>query len=248
MNLHAQIAKWIEKQVKAAGAKGCVVGLSGGVDSATVAALCKKAFPKTTLALIMPCFSNPLDRQHALLVAQKFGIETKEIELTPALQALYRCLEGKECLPDYKDLASANLRPRLRMSALYYFANKLNYLVVGTGNKSEVVMGYFTKYGDGGVDIEPLGGLLKKEVRELAKKLGVPKEVLNKPPSAGLWHGQTDEGEMGITYGELDKIIEAIESGKEKKCNPKLLAKVKKRMRQSRHKFSAPPVFKAKEI
>jgi NAD+ synthase len=129
------------------------------------------------------------------------------------------------------------------MAALYYFANKLNYLVVGTGNKSEVVMGYFTKYGDGGVDIEPLGGLLKKEVRKLAQQLGVPQAVIAKPPSAGLWHGQTDEEEMGITYDALDQIIEAIESGKEKKCSPNLLAKVKKRMRQSRHKFSSPPVF-----
>jgi NAD+ synthase len=154
-------------------------------------------------------------------------------------------LEGKGYAHKVKDLPAANLRPRLRMTTLYYFANKLNYLVVGTGNKSEVVMGYFTKYGDGGVDLEPLGGLLKSEVKKLARKLGIPKVVINKAPSAGLWHGQTDEGEMGITYDELDKIIAVLGSKQEKQCSTNLLKKVKNRMRSSKHKFLAPPVFKA---
>ena len=244
MSLSKKISDWINERVEIAGAKGCVVGLSGGIDSSVVAALCKKAFSKNILGVIMPCFSNPEDQAHAQALAQKFSIETVEVDLSEALESLYKGLEKKKYSPDTcNDLACANLRPRLRMSTLYYFANKNNYLVVGTGNKSELVMGYFTKYGDGGVDLEPLGGLLKKRVSELAAELQIPQEIIDKPPSAGLWHGQTDESEMGITYAELDKIIEAIEAKKEKECDPKLLEKIKRTMTTSRHKSCAPPVF-----
>ena len=140
-------------------------------------------------------------------------------------------------------MAYANLKPRLRMCALYYFAQKLNYLVAGTGNKSELVVGYFTKYGDGGVDILPLVGLLKTEVRQLAKELKIPREIIEKTPSAGLWHGQTDEGEMGITYEELDRIIVAIGRKKIKGISKAKLSKVKKMMRGSLHKRAPIPVF-----
>jgi NAD+ synthase len=138
------------------------------------------------------------------------------------------------------DLPIANLKPRLRMLTLYYFANKLNYLVVGTGNKSELTMGYFTKYGDGGVDILPLGDLLKTEINKLAAELGVPREIIDKPPSAGLWAGQTDEGEMGITYAELDKIL----SGEPKGILQEKIDLVKSREALSRHKRALPDIFK----
>jgi NAD+ synthase len=136
-------------------------------------------------------------------------------------------------------LATANLKPRLRMATLYYYANKLNYLVIGTGNRSELAMGYFTKYGDGGVDLLPLGNLLKTKVRELAKELKVPQEIIDRPPSAGLWHGQTDEGEMGISYAELDNIL----CGNLKGINTKKVRLVKGRQRACQHKCEPAQIF-----
>jgi NAD+ synthase len=129
------------------------------------------------------------------------------------------------------------------MITLYYFANNLNYLVAGTGNKSEALVGYFTKYGDGGVDILPLGGLLKTEVRELARELDIPEKIIDKTPSAGLWQGQTDEAELGITYQDLDKTLQALESGKTSALPPKLVAKVKNLIAISEHKRRPPPIF-----
>ena len=130
------------------------------------------------------------------------------------------------------------------MSVLYYFANSLNYLVVGTGNRSEFQIGYFTKYGDGGCDILPLAGLLKREVRKLAKDLGIPNEIIVRPPSAGLWKGQTDEGEIGLEYDDLDRCLVAIKNGKTKGIEKKSLAKVKSMVRASDHKRKMPPIFK----
>ncbi|MCK4307002.1 NAD(+) synthase, partial [candidate division WOR-3 bacterium] len=142
----------------------------------------------------------------------------------------------------------ANLKPRLRMLILYYFANKLNYLVAGTGNKSELTVGYFTKYGDGGVDILPLGGLLKTQVIELAKELKIPQKIIEKVPSADLWKGQTDEGELGISYAELDKIILAIESGNSETTDPMVLNKLRNLMQVSEHKRLPIPIFKNLEF
>ena len=130
------------------------------------------------------------------------------------------------------------------MLTLYYYANQLNYLVVGTGNKSEAVMGYCTKYGDGGVDILPLADLLKTQVRELARDLEIPEAIISKPPSAGLWSGQTDEGEMGITYDDLDRIIVSLKTGQTKGLDSALVKKVKEKMKASEHKRCMPPVFK----
>lgn len=238
-----KIVAWIRKQVATAGAKGCVFGLSGGVDSAVVGALCKKACPENVLGLLMPCFSREEDLKHALQVAEEFSILTKQVDLDAALAALYQAFEGKLYDGRPGELAVANIKPRLRMIALYYFANQHNYLVVGTGNKSEAVMGYFTKYGDGGVDILPLGGLLKFQVKKLAKELGIPQEIINKTPSAGLWPGQTDEGEMGMTYTELDKIILGMAKNDLSGLDAKLIRKVKQNLTASGHKRSPPPVF-----
>ena len=238
-----EIAAWIKKQVQAAGAQGCVFGLSGGLDSSVVGVLCKKAFPDSTLALLMPCFSHKEDLKSAQALAEKFSLSTKLIDLEPACNQLYVQLEGKAYDPGEMNLAIANLKPRLRMITLYYHANKLNYLVVGTGNKSEAVMGYYTKYGDGGVDILPLGGLLKSEVKELAKELEIPAQIIDKKPSAGLWHGQTDEEEMGITYAVLDKIIMGMEKNDLSGLDPKLTNKVKQKMVETGHKRRMPPIF-----
>lgn len=238
MELADKISGWIKEKVKASGMKGCILGLSGGVDSAVAALLCKKAFSNNTLALILPCHSLSEDVEHAQAFAKKFSIDTKLINLTPVLETFYITLEGKT-YRDQKDLCIANLKPRLRMAALYYFANKMNYLVIGTGNKSELTMGYFTKYGDGGVDLLPLGDLTKTEVRKLAQELSIPQEIIEKAPSAGLWHGQTDEGEMGIAYAELDNIISGDISGIAKDK----IELVNKRKMNSEHKRQLPEIF-----
>ncbi len=202
-NLSVKISNWIKKQVGKAHAKGVVFGLSGGVDSAVVSVLCKNVFPENHLALILPCFSSKKDLADAELIVKKFGLNSKTVELEEVFLSLCKILDVD---PKSKDLFVANIKPRLRMIVLYFFANKLNYLVVGTGNKSELTMGYFTKYGDGGVDILPLGDLTKTQVYKLAKVLNIPQRIIKKPPSAGLWVGQTDEKEMGIKYKVLNKI------------------------------------------
>lgn len=239
MNLASKISNWIKQKVLEANSRGCVLGISGGLDSAVTALLCQRAFPRNTLALILPSHSQQADLQSARDFAKKFSIDCREIDLTEIFDAFYLALEGKD-YKNEKDISIANLKPRLRMAALYYFANKFNYLVVGTGNKSELRMGYFTKYGDGGVDILPLGDLLKTEVRSLAVELKIPGEIIDKPPSAGLWPGQTDEGEMGISYAELDKIF----SGKLEGIAKDKIELVKRKELLSRHKRELPHIFK----
>jgi NAD+ synthase len=238
MELAYYISEWIKEKVREAGAEGVVLGISGGVDSALTGALAKKALGDKVLGLFMPCHSNPTDLEHARLVADKFGIKTEYVDLSPVFDRLMASL------PRGSDLAVANLKPRLRMATLYYFANSRNYLVAGAGNKSEITVGYFTKYGDGGADLLPLGDLLKSQVRELARELGVPEEIIGKPPSAGLWPGQTDEGEMGITYDELDRTISAIEKGDTSGCDEAILERVKAMMAASEHKRQLIPVCK----
>lgn len=231
----ANLVSWLQEQVRSAGAGGAVVGLSGGVDSAVVAALCRRAFGEHVLGLIMPCHSDPRDREDALLVAETFHLPYKEIVLDDVFDLLLRLFDPAGQAPA-SDMAAANLKPRLRMLTLYYHANRHNYLVVGTGNKSELTVGYFTKYGDGGVDLLPLGNLVKREVYALAAYLGVPERVRQKPPSAGLWPGQTDEGEMGLTYAELD---EYLLTGRGR---PEVQEVVRRLSRASEHKRRLPAI------
>jgi len=202
-----KLVLWIRDKVVAAGGKGVVAGMSGGLDSSVVAVLCHRAFPQNMLGVIMPCYSWQEDKEHALMVADKFSIPTTEVVLDDILDALLQVLPSYKTDPTVSQLAQGNLRPRLRMLTLYYLANQLKYMVVGSSNKSELSVGYFTKYGDGGVDIIPLGNLVKGQVRGLASYLGIPQAIIDKPPSAGLWQGQTDEGEMGLSYEELDRYL-----------------------------------------
>ncbi|MFH0763017.1 MAG: NAD(+) synthase [Candidatus Omnitrophota bacterium] len=238
--MRKRIVRWIRVQVKQSGAKGVVMGLSGGLDSSVTAALAKEALGKNRLlSLILPCHSHSRDLKDAETVARKLKIRAKTVDLGPIYDNLIKIL------PKAEGLSVHNLKPRLRMIALYYFANKLNYLVCGTGNKSELMMGYFSKYGDGGVDILPLGGLLKKDVKKLAQQLNLPCQIIEKAPSAGLWPGQTDEGEMGITYKELDDILERIDKKKRQASARKKVEMVKKAIRQSEHKRKGPQICPA---
>jgi len=230
-----RLTDWIKKSVLGAGKAGAVIGLSGGIDSAVVAVLCKRAFPDTTLAVIMPCCSNKTDITHANELAKKFDIRTEVVELEAAYESLLKAFPESKAYHKNDKLSTSNIKPRLRMITLYYLASQLNYLVVGTGNRSEIAIGYSTKYGDAGVDILPLGNLVKRQVNELAEYLGITKDIINKPPSAGLWEGQTDEGEMGLTYNELDRYLITGEATAQVKKKIESMAKA------SAHKRAMPP-------
>ncbi|MEW5867187.1 MAG: NAD(+) synthase [Bacillota bacterium] len=240
------LADWIRDQVSSAGARGVVVAISGGVDSAVVAALSARAMPGSILGLLLPAHNDPQDMEDARAVAQAFGIPTEVIDLAPLFDLAVESFERRATREDAKDatphhpgrpsVAVANLKPRLRMITLYYFANKLNYLVAGTGNRSEIEVGYFTKYGDGGVDILPIGGLVKTQVWELARFLGVPERVVSKTPTAGLWQGQTDEGEMGLTYRDLDRFLLTGQA------SPEVRERIARMHARSEHKRRCAPV------
>ncbi len=234
-----QITGWLKEKVTAAGASGTVVGLSGGLDSAVAAALCKRAFPDSTLGVIMPIQSDPLDAALARELAVSLNLDVREIDLGPIWEALLNILEKAVPVTDDDDpalrLARANVKPRLRMISLYYFAARMNALVIGTDNLSELTIGYFTKYGDGGVDLMPLANLTKGEVRELAVYLGVPSSIIARKPTAGLWHGQTDEEEMGFSYDVIDHYLLTGEGPAE------VADYIETMRRRSAHKRETPP-------
>jgi NAD+ synthase len=250
MSKSDRIAAWMRRQMTAAGARGFIVGLSGGVDSAVVARLSQLAAPGNVIAAILPCHSDPRDEHDAALVASHFSLATLRVDLTPTHEALAGDVQAALCaLPPQTRAASpsdplrgrvplANMKPRLRMTTLYFFANTLNYLVAGTGNKSELSIGYFTKYGDGGCDLLPIGNLVKSEVRALARELNVPQAIVDRPPTAGLWLGQLDEEEMGFTYADLERYLEGGAQG----VSPALAMKIERLMRISEHKRQLPPV------
>jgi NAD+ synthase len=202
------ILEFIGEKVRESKAKGVVVGLSGGIDSAVTALLCAKALgPDKVLNIFLPCGSTPLgDEKDVKDFCIHFGMELKVIDISVMVEAVKKSLPGTE---DRRLMGNA--MARLRMISLFHHAKLLSRVVMGTSNKSELLIGYFTKFGDGGADFSPLGDLYKTEVRELAKQLEVPKAILDKVPTAGLWEGQTDEGELGLTYGELDQILVGIE-------------------------------------
>ncbi len=229
-----KLANWIKYRVSDAGLEGVVIGLSGGLDSSVLAGLCGKAYPDNTLGLIMPCYSHAEDEEHARLVAEAFNIPIKVIVLDDIFD-LFMTKLGEEKDFSHGDLAIANVKPRLRMISLYYYAAEKKYLVAGSSNRSEIAVGYATKYGDSAVDIMPLANLLKSQVREIAEYLDVPREIIDKPPSAGLWSGQTDEGEMGITYAELDDYLLGREIDK------KVKETIDKMIKGAEHKKKLPP-------
>ena len=208
---------FIKSVLSESGAKGIVYGNSGGKDSALVGILCKAACDNT-VGIILPCTSKrnyDEDAADAKVVAQKYNIETRTVDLTPVKEAELKAFDGVATL---NAAALSNIAPRLRMLTLYAIAAAENRLVAGTGNKSEAYVGYFTKWGDGAHDFNPIADLTVTEIYEFLRYLDAPKCVIEKAPSAALFDGQTDETEMGVTYAELDSYLsgKAIEEEKKK--------------------------------
>lgn len=238
-----RIVDFIREQVEAANAEGVILGLSGGIDSAVVAFLCVRALGREkVLATIMPekGVTAEEDVADAIEIAKMLGIEYRVIEISDIVKML------TEKLGKANKSAEMNLKPRVRMMINYYYANGLNRLVAGTGNKSEISIGYFTKYGDGGVDFQPIGDLYKTEIFQFAKFLGVPEKIIRKKPTAGLSVGQTDEGEIGMSYAELDEILKMIEKGI--KRDDENFRRVLKLVNGSEHKRRLPPIPKVRDL
>jgi len=236
--LAEQIASWLKDYAVNAGAEGYVVGLSGGVDSATAAALAVKGLGKENVfGVMMPCHSDPMDQTFARMVTDWLDIDyftiTLDLPFTTLASTMPIALWGKD-----RKVIEGNMKARMRMTTLYTVARGFNYLVLGTGNKTECLLGYFTKYGDGGVDVLPLGDLYKTEVWELARELGVPQQIIDRPPTAGLWEGQTDEEEIGATYKQMDTWLQGEQMDVEWAVRFTLLESAAK------HKLEMPPIFR----
>lgn len=230
--------QWIKKMGEEARVKGMLVGISGGIDSAVVACLIKKAYPDHSLGVVLPINNTLADLEDAELLIRNCRIGRVSIDLTEIHHHLLEQVQEK--MGDlYNEtnnrITDANLRARLRMSTLYSIANNLNYMVVGTDNAAEILTGYYTKYGDGGVDILPIANLLKSEVYEWAKELEVPETIIKKAPSAGLWEGQTDEAEMGVSYAYIDEYLKGNDIPKKEK------EVIERLHRTSAHKRQLPP-------
>ncbi|MDC3412448.1 NAD(+) synthase [Aquibacillus sp. 3ASR75-11] len=240
-----QLVQWLREKLKETGMKGFIVGISGGIDSAVVAHLIKRSAPDASLGVIMPCKSNPDDKKDAESVVESCGIDKLTVDLTETHDIMFstirhQLIESGRLNDDQLKLADANLRARLRMSTLYAIAANHQYLVVGTDNAAEFYTGYFTKYGDGGVDLVPLVHQTKGEVREMAEYLGVPLQIIQKKPSAGLWEGQTDENEMGTTYNTIDTFLRG---GEIPQKDREIIERMHQNSEHKRQIASGPPKF-----
>lgn len=242
------ISIFIKDKLKESDSKGLIIGLSGGIDSSLVAYICAKAIGSDKiLGLILPSeTTSSEDLNDALTVARELGIKYKIVYIDDLIEPFPKLCD--EC--SNSDLANANLKARIRMMLLYYHSNAMKSIVVGTGNRTELLIGYFTKYGDGGVDILPIGNLYKTEICKIASYLGVPKNIVKKAPSAGLWKGQTDEGELGIKYESLDKILylmvdkglSTLEVSKCLKIPHDEILRIKEKVDAAKHKLSPPSI------
>jgi len=238
-----RIGEFMQRSVAAAGLKGVILGVSGGIDSALLSVLANKTFGKKAHFYFLPFFRRCPYRENVELLAKKFKIKIKIIELDKIIQ------QFAKILPPAGNVVYGNLKPRIRMAVLYYLAGLKKLMVLGTTNRSEMEIGYFTKYGDGGVDINPLGDLYKSEIMEMAADLKIPEDILENAPSAALWPGQTDEKELGIEYYLLDTILKLLNQGfgtREVSAFTDLpLEKIQKiidRKKANIHKLAVPPI------
>ncbi len=202
------ITEFIRTYVQNSGCKRVVLGLSGGIDSSVAAVLCKEALGKNNVfCLFMPDGVTPEeDRKHQEMLVKKFDLKSKHIDISSIVEQVSSVCENTD-----DKMTLSNIKARIRMILLYSYANETSSLVCGTSNKSELLIGYFTKYGDGGIDFSPLGDLYKTQIYQLAQYLKIPKPIITKAPTAGLWPGQTDEKELGMSYNVLDKILYGLE-------------------------------------
>lgn len=247
-----KICNFIKTKLEESKTDGLVIGLSGGIDSSTVAYLCARIIESDKiLGLILPSETTaPEDMEDAMAVADNLGIKYKKLHIDHLIEPFPKLCP--EC--SNSALANGNLKARARMMLLYYHSNSMNRLVMGTGNKTELLVGYFTKYGDGGVDILPIGDLYKTHVKEIAEYIGVPRNIIEKAPTAGLWAGQTDEEELGIKYGLLDKILylmtdedlSSYDIAERLKIPENEVLRIKKMVESSKHKLSSPSIIEIK--
>ncbi len=228
------IELWLKNRISDAKASGGIVGLSGGIDSALVSILLQRAFDSNMLAVMMPCHSQRQDLVDAMILVQQFGLPHITIDLSDTYDIFLKNFHNSEI--NVTRLATANLKPRLRMMTLYLLAQSKNYLVCGTSNKAELTVGYFTKHGDSGSDLLPIGDLRKEQVIETATYLNIPELIIHKAPSAGLWPGQTDEKEMGLTYRDIDSFLKLCP------IPESVQIRIEEKIHISAHKRQMPPV------
>jgi len=243
-----KINSFIKEKLDESKSKGIIIGLSGGIDSSVVAYLCSDAIGSDKiLGLILPSKTTlNEDIEDAISVAMDLDIEYKILNIDYLIEPFPEMCP--EC--SKSNLANGNLKARMRMMLLYYHSNAMNRIVAGTGNRTELLVGYFTKYGDGGVDILPIGELYKTQVRDIAKYLRVPKKIIEKTPTAGLWTNQTDEDELGIKYEDLDKMLYLMMDkglkveniSKQLKISEDEVLRIKNMINNSKHKLSAPSI------
>ncbi len=235
-----RIVGFIRDTVRGSGCDGAVIGLSGGIDSAVVTKLTVDALgPEKVINVFMPSATTPEDDHKCTLeFSSSLGTDYRVIRISSMVDAFSDALGlGAE-----DRLSRGNISARCRMTILFDIARRMNYLVIGTSNKSEMMMGYFTKFGDGACDVVPIVNLYKTQVRELAGIIGIPKEIITRPPSAGLWEGQTDEGEMGVTYNDLDNVLFRMDSMDDREISEETgvpvekVSEIRERVRKTAHK------------
>ncbi|MHA3786351.1 NAD(+) synthase [Mycoplasma sp. Z244C] len=237
------IKDFLRDYMSKAKAEGFVVGISGGIDSALVYAIAKNVMPERTFGIVMPIGEMlQSDLDHISKLEQTFFDKFETVDLSNTFNAIYEAVNASN------SLAIANIKPRLRMTTLYAKAQDKNALVLGTDNLDETYIGYFTKYGDGGVDLLPISRLTKGEVRFLAGLLNVPQEIITKAPSAGLWENQTDEAELGFSYAQLDFYLDNLENKEliSKVLSQDTIDKIEHKHKISQHKRDA--IYKPSEI